>query len=412
MAEESWTTGHFDATLLSGDLYVGHIPADVLCQCTHALIKLLVLDAEEADAAYYGSNCTNLTPPASLGTPSSHELEFHQGFGQVDESEFGMGASGVNIMLVQDVDGVTVVVNERYYRHMKLCGVVEHMRWSPVLWRALQINLGPAGGDECSEIIGYLSTVLSEKDVSILNFSTFASDLILVQDFDTLKAKNVLTEYGEQGVQGLKAQIRERQSPSEVSETAFFFDGEEKGSASDSPRHARVESEIDEVSSLVVCPAPLVLTTIKRVLLKQCMYSLMKQLSHHIDIHIRDRAMGGESGTGRTFVNNHASDYFWAYFSTHEEVSVLMDERDLKNFPEDSLCVCPQRWKAIRLVGKDIPFNQTGVVKRMSSPYEVGIQVLNMSTYCTNVALVDENEVNDAVKKLVTELKLGEVETK
>jgi hypothetical protein len=39
-----------------------------------------------------------------------------------------------------------------------------------------------------------LSTVLSERNVSILNFSTFDADIILVQDFDVGKARAVLVE--------------------------------------------------------------------------------------------------------------------------------------------------------------------------------------------------------------------------
>mmetsp|Transcript_8377 Transcript_8377/g.23791 ORF Transcript_8377/g.23791 Transcript_8377/m.23791 type:complete len:92 (-) Transcript_8377:386-661(-) len=74
------------------------------------------------------------------------------------------------------------------------------------------------------------------------------------------------------------------------------------------------------------------------------------------------------------------------------------------DFPEDALVVCPQRWKAIRLLGKDIPFDETGIVHIMSSPYEVGVQLLNMSTYSTNVSLVAEDEVEMAINRLRQEL--------
>ncbi len=88
-------------------------------------------------------------------------------------------------------------------------------------------------------------------------------------------------------------------------------------------------------------------------------------------------------------------------------MSILLDERDIKDLPEDSLVVLPQRWRAVRLLAKDIPFDEVGIVAIMSSPYEAGV---HMSTYSTNVSLVTETDVADAVE--ARKLKLSGDRTK
>jgi hypothetical protein len=342
-------------------------------------------------------------------------------------------------MMVQDIDGVTVIVNERYYRHLQLSGVVDLMSWAPVPWRALNIHLGPASAD-APGIISYLSSMLSERNVSILNFSTFEADLILVQEFDLTKARELLFELGRDGVLGLKEQIAVKTeahtaegkldnagrrsaslSPSKRAHGRIpsgCLNGSDSGSNLDASvlraresgvgkaRSCSVSSESTLKAALNIVQSPLVLVCVQRAMLKQTMFSLMKQLSRNIDVQLslESETIRGEPRKHGLDVSALNKDYLWAYFSTNEEISMLLDERDLKDFPEDSLVICPQRWKAIRLVGKAIPFNETGVVKLMSSPYELGIQLLNMSTYMTNVTLVAEHEVETAIQRLRSEL--------
>jgi hypothetical protein len=412
--EESWTTGHVDATLLSGSLRVGLIPGDQLLSCTHALVKLLVLDAEEDE---------EVTGAPGLGARRNN--------GAGLDGLLEAPSTGVNLVLVQDIEGVTVVVNDRYHRHLKLSGAADKMRWAPTTWRALQVHLGPASAD-APGIISYLSTVLSERNVSILNFSTFDADIILVQDFDVGKARAVLVECGRDGVSGLKEQIVRRISNGSLG--SLVGDKAKAAAASkqqQSQQHGASAPSLEQQqqqhlgaqaarqrsnsvtlestlqsASLAVVPTPLVLTSVSRAMLKESMFSLMKQLTANTDKLVHLHQVGKDRKREQTLPH----DYLWAYLSTADEVSILLDERDIKDFPEDSLVVLPQRWRAVRLLAKDIPFDEVGIVAIMSSPYEAGVPLLNMSTYSTNVSLVAETDVADAVETL--KLKLSGDRTK
>mmetsp|Transcript_17242 Transcript_17242/g.33839 ORF Transcript_17242/g.33839 Transcript_17242/m.33839 type:complete len:543 (-) Transcript_17242:410-2038(-) len=415
--QESWTTGHFDATLLANSLRVGYIPAEHLVRCTHALVKLLVLDAEESEStSYYGGHSVSDGPsPSGSG-------------GIMDIGGLGAAhpdSSGVNVMLVQDMGGVTVIVNDRYYNQLELAGVVELMRWAPSPWRALQIHLGPASADTPG-IISYLSSMLSERNVSILNFSTFEADLILVQDYDLEKARDLLEDCGSGGIPALQQQMAEKRLGSRALSDGFgaLSSMSALGTSLPQPppragklRSNSTSSEIISSAALAVVQTPLVLAIVKRAMLKQTMFALMKQLTRNIDAQLLQRNQVPSSTSGNDSAATSAElspqylqasmlehDYLWAYFSTFEEVSLLIDERDLSEFPEDSLVVSGERWKAIRLVGKDIPFDETGIVKIMSSPYDLDIQLLNMSTYGTNVSLVHEEYVEMTVERLRDEL--------
>jgi len=374
-----WTTGHFETTLLPNKLFVGHVKNEVLPQITHALVKLLVKDAED-DSDYVSSPRKSSISSSYSGTPTpmggiSEEIQMLN-MEELDEDN-GESGSGVNMLLVHDVDGCTVIVNERYRRYLTLSNVVSLMDWAPVSWRAMQIHLGPAGAD-APGIISYLSSELSEKNISILNFSTFDADLILVQEFDLKKVTALLSAFGKDGVCGLKEQMVEKNLVERVN----------------SPRSPAKKKVFH--GALSVLPSNLVLSSIRRSMLKQSMFGLMKHLTRNID-----KVSEADSVSSK--------DFLWAYFSTKEEVSLLVDERDLIDFAEESLTSCPQQWKAIRLVGKDIPFDETGIVKLMSSPYTLGVHLLNLSTFKTNISLVSEQNVNIAVSRLQQDLNSEEV---
>jgi len=403
--EEEWTTGHFDATLLGGSLRVGFIPNAELTKSVHAILHCFVKDAEAADALVAAAP---LSPESGVDVASfsqsnggSHGLVAqHNGvLGMLDDEET-VETAGVNMLMVQDISGVTLVVSKRFYGYLQRAGVEPLMRWAPVSWRALQIHLGPAS-QETPGIISYLSSMLSERKISILNFSTFEADLILVREFDLDNAKQFLEECGEKGVTGLQEQIAEKMMGSISAGKAAPGSSQYKPLGGTSAKSRTLSSSSETVSNagLSVVQTPLMLATIKRVMLKQSMFPIMKQLSRNIDVHLQEAQIPDQSTTRLL-----ERDYLWAYFSTHEEVSLLMDERDLNDFHEDSLVVCPTRWKAIRLIGKEIPFDETGIVRIMSTPYEAGVALLNMSTFSTNVSLVAEDEVQAAVQRLRDEL--------
>lgn len=81
------------------------------------------------------------------------------------------------------------------------------------------------------------------------------------------------------------------------------------------------------------------------------------------------------------------ANYLWGVWFYNDEATFLIHENDLTSFPLDSLILSPQQWKVIKLCGRPIAFNETGVVSAMSQ-IDVNIPALNISTAITNCTLV------------------------
>lgn len=85
--------------------------------------------------------------------------------------------------------------------------------------------------------------------------------------------------------------------------------------------------------------------------------------------------------------------FFWGIWQCNEEVTFLLYEDDVKLFPEGSLIISPQQWKVIKLGGRNVEFEETGIVSAMSRMDEYGqenVSTLNISTANTNCTLVPE----------------------
>ncbi|POM72706.1 Hypothetical protein PHPALM_10543 [Phytophthora palmivora] len=100
---------------------------------------------------------------------------------------------------------------------------------------------------------------------------------------------------------------------------------------------------------------------------------------------------------------------FWCCCETAEEVSLIIDERCLPSFEEDSLIVSPDRWRAIKLSGRAYGFDETGVVAAMSG-CSTDTQVLNVSCFGSNVAFVLDDMLDDAIETLCSSLDISRVE--
>mmetsp|Transcript_9691 Transcript_9691/g.17052 ORF Transcript_9691/g.17052 Transcript_9691/m.17052 type:complete len:376 (-) Transcript_9691:218-1345(-) len=362
MENESWTSVNFDATLLCGELHVGLIPEHAVHSHTHILLDLLVRDAEREQSEAADSQ-------GQAGAIRASNCE-------------------VNLVMVHELGGVTVIVNDAYRE--KIMATEEHdiMEWAPTPWRAIQIHLGPAGA-EAPGIVSYLSCILNERNVSILNFATCETDLILVQVRDVDKIREVLAECGSHGVSGLKQLIATKiETPS--------------------PKNALLKPSGESITeaNLSVMKSRLVLGSLDRHMLRQCMFPLVKQLTRNVKVGLRLMAdtQAGSQQNNELTKDELEADFMWAYISTQDEISLLFDEKDIKYFPEDSLVVSPERWTAIRLVSRSINFDETGIVRIMSSPYEAGVSLLNMSAYSTNFALVLPQDEQTALDYLRSEL--------
>lgn len=102
-------------------------------------------------------------------------------------------------------------------------------------------------------------------------------------------------------------------------------------------------------------------------------------------------------------VDSQRAQYMWGLWHHSREVTFLLDERDIDLFPQDALVTSPQQWRVIKLCGRPIAFNETGVVSAMSK-VDAHIPSLNISTATTNCTLVPEELLDTTVQKLSSTL--------
>lgn len=92
---------------------------------------------------------------------------------------------------------------------------------------------------------------------------------------------------------------------------------------------------------------------------------------------------------GRKPIQNPQNSFMWGMWQCENELTFLLDESDVDSFPEGALTVSPQRWRLIKLGGRMIEFDETGIVTAMSK-IDSSIPSLNISTATTNCTLVPE----------------------
>ena len=101
------------------------------------------------------------------------------------------------------------------------------------------------------------------------------------------------------------------------------------------------------------------------------------------------------SATARIASGDRAT-FIWGLWQCENELTFLLDESDIDLFPEGALEISPQRWKLIKLCGRAIDFDETGIVSAMSK-IDVNVPSLNISTATTNCTLVPEGTTPDHI---------------
>ncbi len=86
-------------------------------------------------------------------------------------------------------------------------------------------------------------------------------------------------------------------------------------------------------------------------------------------------------------------------FRCDDEITLMISEDDVKIFPENSLLISPEKWRSVKLCGRAIGFDETGIVSAMSR-IENDIPTLNISTASTNCTLVPEDLLDTALTSL------------
>lgn len=96
--------------------------------------------------------------------------------------------------------------------------------------------------------------------------------------------------------------------------------------------------------------------------------------------------------------------FMWGLWQCENELTFLVDESDVDNFPVGALTLSPQRWRLIKLGGRQIEFHETGIVSAMSK-IDPSIPCLNISTATSNCTLVPEELLEQTLDCLSESLK-------
>ena len=106
-----------------------------------------------------------------------------------------------------------------------------------------------------------------------------------------------------------------------------------------------------------------------------------------------------ETGRGRSS--------FWSYTHTECDVSLIIDQRELAEFPPGAVLGEPTCWRAVKLCGRRFEFDETGVVSAMFAPHKERVPMLNVSTFSNNLTLVEDENLD----RQTSSPKLGEHKT-
>ena len=294
-------------------------------------------------------------------------------------------------------------------------------------WKAFIITVI---GWELPGAVYYLADTLSREGMSILHISTFDSEVFLVQEQDVDRACAVLrkTENFKEMERELRMSKQE-QRHSNNGDSKVFKEGFELKVL---PGNFFL-TKLADGASLSSCSAALTrlmlfdprFSTLERVFSKARQeqpqgQSLMLGITNgRTKSNSRDRLANlaveaSASATAASFPpqppptqaqaptsSGRPATFMWGLWQCGSELTLLLDEQDIEAFPEDALVVSPQRWKVVKLSGRAIEFDETGIVSAMTSSYdlEAGIS-LNISTATTNCSLVPDELLDQTLETL------------
>lgn len=324
-------------------------------------------------------------------------------------------------------------------------------------WIALVINV--CGEADFPGAVYHLANSLSSAEISILHISTFEAEVFLVQEQDIDKAVVVMksTENPAE-IQKLKqiSNLRhQKKSGSFDHLQSIMFEIESNNDSSPISRHASdfsLSSLVTEVGSiahhsvgspvivgaetvcesssagqpqspyregfrLCVLPRRVILakfaseealmrcsSILINLLLYDERYSFLER-KFRIEAGVSTSNSTVDSSTGSSSEGDSDSPRFmlgiWCF---QEELTVLLEEGDIDLFPEDCLVVSPQRWRVVKLCGRTIEFDETGIVSAMSR-IDNDIPSLHISTANTNCTLVPEELLSETLLSISDALK-------
>ncbi|KAJ0405790.1 hypothetical protein P43SY_003640 [Pythium insidiosum] len=357
------TTSNFHATLLKGQISVVFIAACHLRRCSWPLLNLLLYGG----CSFDDDGCCN-----------------------TDRRHFCRSVQAEVFSIVSDRDGVTLFMDPNGVEIFKSSEMTDLITIAPNAWRAIQIHLGPMVA-EFPGVVSFLSKLLAEDNISILNMSTYDTDIIYVQEPDLDAAISCLQRKLSRGVHGLK-EAKDAERTHATRELRLLSDDERPEGKSSSSSSLVIESG----QYLMVYPESLVLVRLRKDALRESAYGLTQL------VLLAANACDSGSKT------DEPQGAFWCYCETSEEISLILSESFLPDFSDDAVIVSPDRWRAIKLGGRTYRFDETGVVAAMSG-FNTDTQVLNVSSFGSNVAFVLEETVDESLATLCETLRISQV---
>lgn len=360
--------------------------------------------------------------------------------------EYGLNRSSTSSFrsILVDDDGLSLVCDPAALSTLRFLIKPGEFTVSPQMWCTLIINV-TGTAFEFPGAVYYLANALSREGLSIFHISTFESEVFLVQQNDLEQVLKVLKDSDDPN--RLNEFLGDPTSSSSISEPVETEkDIEEEQPMIDSLPDAPEEDQDDEdpyhLDESWITPAPkpvqdcehesksshssnsqtlskegLYLTVLpshvilaklpKNFDLSSCSNFLIKLLLYDQRFSPLERLISttveGKDDTNSTteellHEDKNPGSFMWGIWECENEITILMDESDIDRFPSEALITSPQRWRIIKLCGRPIAFDETGIVRSMS---KIGnIPSLNISTTTTNCALVPDELLDSTLETL------------
>lgn len=359
------TGGPFNVTLLEGDFCVIQIPTARVPSVAWWILREYVYDIENTFKKKYSTTFSSI---------------------------------------LLDDDGLSVVCSPNELSVLK--SLSTELNISPKKWRALNVDV-VGSATEFPGAVYFLANTLSEINISILHISTFESEILLVQEQDIEAACKLLQSLPTKIPSFLRRNAGSGSSlVQEVDEAALaetYKPLEAAAEVEDKKELIDLESvsvgKFKEGFVLSVLPSSVMLARLSedfklsdcgdilaKLLLFDERYSFLER-----DIAKRTSPISEGSGSGTKFM--------FGIWRCDNEITLLLEESDMDRFPEGALVVSPQPWWIIKLSGRAIGYDETGIVSAMSQ-VESDVPTLNISTAITNCTLVPHERLEYTLELL------------
>jgi len=122
---------------------------------------------------------------------------------------------------------------------------------------------------------------------------------------------------------------------------------------------------------LKILPNRLVVASLKKDQLPSCTYAILKLL-----------------------VSRESGDHFFSFTDTTSEISLVLEDKWLQEFPKDVLQTTDQRWRAMKFDEESLGFESTGIISSIAVPLaKAKVCIYYVSTCNTGYTLVEQESV-------------------